>query len=163
MLLKATASRWDLKGEELLHNLIMSLRLQYDPLKVRDAGQSLAWDPVHVDVVVLQVQSQQGRWVSETDFTHRLHWNSTGTHLCTELHTHKSLTNTLTYMFHYLRKIWVPNFILTLPSSLSWTVQNGYKPQGFENIVSRSYGLCIWIHTITGRQPNKTHFFLTSL
>lgn len=76
----------------------MSLRLQYDPLKVRDARQSLAWDPVHVDVVILQVQSQQGRRLNEADFTHRLRWNSTGTHLCIELHTHKSRTNILIYI-----------------------------------------------------------------
>lgn len=63
-----------------LHDLIVSLRLQDDPLEVRDAGQSLSWDPVHVDVVVLQVNSHQGRGASRSVFTQRLHWNSTKKH-----------------------------------------------------------------------------------
>lgn len=64
----------------LLYDLIVSLRLQDDPLEVRDAGQSLSWDPVHIDVVVLQVNSHQGRGASGSVFTQRLHWNSTKKH-----------------------------------------------------------------------------------
>lgn len=122
----------------------MSLRLQDDPLKVRDAGQSFSWDPVHINVVVLQVKIQEGRRVTETDFTQRLHWNSAEKHhLCTELH---ALTNTKAYISSSKKE------------SSSCTVQHGYKLQGCENIVSRSYGLYISIYTFTGRRPKETFF-----
>lgn len=116
MHLNSTASRWDWKEAEPLHNLIMTLRLQDDPLKVWDAGQGLSWDPVHVDVVVLQAKSQQGRRNSMAGFTHRLHRKSTETHyLWTELHAHEYLTNTLTYISSSEKDL-SSNIILTLSS-----------------------------------------------